>query len=152
MKLFYVPGSPYARMVRVALLETGLAARVLGPGTLFSAALIALAAWGLLHLSLAESILLGAALASTDPVLLRGLLRRKDIPSAARQALRLESGLNDIVLLPIVLVAMLFLTPGPVPTATSWGHLGLSLFLLGPAAGVGVGVELLPASTSMPLT
>jgi glutathione S-transferase len=28
MKLFYVPGSPYARMVRVALLETGLAARV----------------------------------------------------------------------------------------------------------------------------
>ena len=28
MKLFYVPGSPYARMVRVALLETGLMARV----------------------------------------------------------------------------------------------------------------------------
>lgn len=28
MKLFYVPGSPYARMVRVTLLETGLAARV----------------------------------------------------------------------------------------------------------------------------
>jgi len=28
MKLFYVPGSPYARMVRVALLETGLASRV----------------------------------------------------------------------------------------------------------------------------
>lgn len=28
MQLFYVPGSPYARMVRVALLETGLAARV----------------------------------------------------------------------------------------------------------------------------
>lgn len=28
MKLFHVPGSPYARMVRVALAETGLAARV----------------------------------------------------------------------------------------------------------------------------
>jgi len=28
MQLFYVPGSPYARMVRIALLETGLAARV----------------------------------------------------------------------------------------------------------------------------
>ncbi len=28
MKLFYVPGSPYARMVRVALLETGLAERM----------------------------------------------------------------------------------------------------------------------------
>lgn len=28
MQLFYVSGSPYARMVRIALLETGLAARV----------------------------------------------------------------------------------------------------------------------------
>lgn len=28
MKLFYVPGSPYARMIRIALLETGLAPRV----------------------------------------------------------------------------------------------------------------------------
>lgn len=28
MKLFFVPGSPYARMVRVALVETGLAARI----------------------------------------------------------------------------------------------------------------------------
>ena len=28
MELFYVPGSPYARMVRIALIETGLVARV----------------------------------------------------------------------------------------------------------------------------
>jgi len=28
MQLFYVPGSPYARMVRIALIETGLAGRV----------------------------------------------------------------------------------------------------------------------------
>lgn len=120
--------------------QTGLALRVLGPGTLLSAALIALAAWGLLHLSPAASVLLGAALASTDPVLLRGLLRRKDIPGAARQALRLESGLNDVVLLPIVLVAMQFLTPGPSPTALDWIHMGLSLFLLGPVAGIAVGL------------
>lgn len=120
--------------------QTALTLRVLGPGTLLSAVLIAAAAYFLLHLSPAASIVLGASLASTDPVLLRGLLRRKDIPGAARQALRLESGLNDIVLLPIILVAMQFLLPKPAPTAIEWAHLGLNLFLLGPVAGIAVGL------------
>jgi NhaP-type Na+/H+ or K+/H+ antiporter len=67
----------------------GLAVRMLGPGTVVSAALIAVAGWGLLDLPPAGAAILGAALASTDPVLLRGLLRRKDFPSQARLALRL---------------------------------------------------------------
>lgn len=121
--------------------HAGLALRVLGPGTLLSTALIALAGWGLLGLSVPAAVLLGAALASTDPVLLRGLLRRGDgIPGAARQALRLESGLNDVVLLPIVLVAMAFLDNKPPTSAGEWAHLGLNLFLLGPGAGVLVGL------------
>ncbi len=120
--------------------QTGLTLRVLGPGTLLSAVLIGLAAYGLLHLSIAASVILGAALASTDPVLLRGLLRRGDIPSTARQALRLESGLNDVVLLPIVLVAMQFLSPGPGLNAAAWVKMGLNLFLLGPVAGIAVGL------------
>ena len=96
-----------------------LALLVLGPGTILSAALIALAGWWLLGLPPIAAILLGAALASTDPVLLRGLLRRPDVPSDARQALRLESGLNDVVLLPIVLVCMILLTPNPADPSTS---------------------------------
>ncbi|GCE31668.1 hypothetical protein KDA_71520 [Dictyobacter alpinus] len=113
---------------------------VLGPGTLLSTALIALLAWGLLHLPLVAAILLGAALASTDPVLLRGLLRRDDIPPTARQALRLESGLNDAVLLPIVLVAMELLSKSNGLTPTDWGRLALDLCVLGPGAGMLVGV------------
>jgi sodium/hydrogen antiporter len=66
-----------------------LAFLVLGPGTLLSAALIALVAWKVLGLSPAAATILGAALASTDPVLLRSLLNSPDIPSATRQALRL---------------------------------------------------------------
>jgi NhaP-type Na+/H+ or K+/H+ antiporter len=121
--------------------HAGLALRVLGPGTLLSTALIALAGWGLLGLSVPAALLLGAALASTDPVLLRGLLRRGDgIPGAARQALRLESGLNDVVLLPIVLVALAFLDGKPPADAGEWARLGLNLFLLGPGAGVLVGL------------
>jgi sodium/hydrogen antiporter len=117
-----------------------LALLVLGPGTLLSAALIAVLSWWLLGLSPAAAAVLGAALASTDPVLLRGLLRRGDIPTAARQALRLESGLNDVVLLPIVLVAMAFLANTASTNASYWASLALDLFILGPAAGVLVAV------------
>ncbi len=114
-----------------------LTAIVLGPGTLLPAIILMLAARWLLHLPWALAAILGAALASTDPVLLRGLLRRPDLPSDARLALRLESGLNDVVLLPIVLVAMAMLgeaTPG------GWGRMVLELFALGPFAGVAIGL------------
>lgn len=117
-----------------------LAFLVLGPGTLLSAALIALVAWGVLGLAPAAATILGAALASTDPVLLRGLLNSPDIPSATRQALRLESGLNDVVLLPVVLVAMMFLGENASFATIDWPHLFLSLFVLGIGAGVAVGL------------
>src|SRR5687768_4377357 len=118
----------------------GLALLVLGPGTMLSAALIALAGWWLLGLPVAAAVIVGAALASTDPVLLRGLLRRRDIPNAARQALRLESGLNDVVLLPVVLVAMVFMGHTAESGEVNWGQMFLDLFLLGPGAGVAVGL------------
>src|ERR1043166_9250589 len=51
-----------------------LAFLVIGPGTLLSAALIARAAWQLLNFAPASAVMIGAALASTDPVMLRGLL------------------------------------------------------------------------------
>jgi sodium/hydrogen antiporter len=131
-----------------------LALLVLGPGTFIPAALIALAAWALLDLSPAASAILGAALASTDPVLLRGLLRHPDLPATARIALRLESGMNDVVLLPVVVIAMVL--SGTVPgseagavtaAAGSTEHVApasigrhlIGLFLLGPGLGVVVG-------------
>jgi NhaP-type Na+/H+ or K+/H+ antiporter len=117
-----------------------LALRVLGPGTILSAALVAIAGWWLLELSWLAATILGAALASTDPVLLRSLLGRRDIPRAARQALRLESGLNDAVLLPVLVVAMAFLAQEAAFTAPDWAHVGLDLFVLGPGAGVAVGL------------
>lgn len=122
-----------------------LALLVLGPGTLLSAALITFAGWLVLDLSLAAAAILGAALASTDPVLLRGLLGSRDIPSAARQALRLESGLNDAVLLPVVVVAMAFLGHNAAFGSIDWARLGLSLFVLGTGAGVAVGLLALAA-------
>jgi NhaP-type Na+/H+ or K+/H+ antiporter len=113
-----------------------LAALILGPGTLLPAALVALAAWALLGLSPAAAAILGAALASTDPVLLRTLIRNPGLPSASRLALRLESGMNDVILLPIVVLCMLALrAEGPAP-AWEIGSRAVGLFLLGPMLGV----------------
>jgi NhaP-type Na+/H+ or K+/H+ antiporter len=67
-------------------------------------------------------------------------MRSPDLPGSARQALRLESGLNDVVLLPVVLVAMAFLGTSSSNQHTNWGRLAIDLFLLGPGAGVAVGL------------
>src|SRR6201991_313366 len=119
--------------------QSNLAFRMLGPGTIVCAILTAFAAWGLLGITPANAAILGAALASTDPVLLRGLLRRRDIPATARQALQLESGLNDAVLLPVVIVAMTFSANSDM-SAGNLAKLGLGLFVLGPGAGIAIGL------------
>jgi NhaP-type Na+/H+ or K+/H+ antiporter len=116
-----------------------LALLILGPGTLIPAALIALAGWLLLDLPLFAAAILGAALASTDPVLLRTLVRNPNLPQSARVALRLESGMNDAVLLPIVVLCMLALRPeGPAPAWEVGSH-AVGLFLLGPMLGAFAG-------------
>jgi len=117
----------------------GLAFRMLGPGTILCAALTALAAWWWLGIPPALAAILGAALASTDPVLLRGLLRRRDIALVTRQALQLESGLNDVVLLPVVVVAIALSGQHDLP-ATSFPKIGFGLFILGPGAGIAIGL------------
>ena len=119
--------------------------RLLGPGTLVPATITALTAWILLGLSGPAAAILGAALASTDPVLLRTVLRSKALPEAPRIALRLETGMNDVVLLPIVILSMLLLPGGqsdPTSSIAGGAHVGrslLGLFVLGPALGALVG-------------
>lgn len=118
-----------------------LAVLILGPGTILPAALMAFAAWGLLRLPVAAALVIGGSLASTDPVILRTLVRKPALPAPARLALRLESGMNDVVLLPVVVIAMLFMER--VPTAgeahrSLGGHL-LGLFVLGPLLGALIG-------------
>lgn len=116
-----------------------LAALILGPGTLIAAGLVGLAAWWLLDLRPAMAAILAAALSSTDPVMIRALLRRPGVPAAARVALGVESGLNDAVVLPIVLIAIAWLGPTP-PTVGGLAQVGLNVLVLGPLVGIGIGV------------
>lgn len=114
---------------------------VLGPGTLFSAVLIALTSWLLLGLSPAAGLILGAGLASTDPVMLRSLLAKPGVDPGVRLALRLEGGMNDAVLLPLVLVGMTLLAGGHAPSANEWARLAMNILILSPAAGMIVGLS-----------
>jgi NhaP-type Na+/H+ or K+/H+ antiporter len=112
---------------------------VLGPGTLLPAILIGLAAWLLLGLAPLYAAMLGAALASTDPVMLRNLFRRASLPPNVRAALRLESGINDVVLLPIIAVSILLITAKGENFALELSKHAVGLFVLGPALGALIG-------------
>jgi NhaP-type Na+/H+ or K+/H+ antiporter len=64
-----------------------------------------LASW-LTDLSVLESLLLGAVLAPTDPVFAAALVGNERVPHRLRQMLNVESGLNDGLALPVVIVLL----------------------------------------------
>jgi sodium/hydrogen antiporter len=116
--------------------------RLVGPGTIIPAALVMVSARFLLSVSWPAAAILGASLASTDPVLLRSVLRSRGFPQVPRTALRIETGMNDVVLLPIVVLAILAMRGSATSTAVTGEEIGQSLvglFLLGPALGALVG-------------
>jgi sodium/hydrogen antiporter len=70
----------------------------------------ALARW-LVGLGWGESLLLGALLSPTDPVLSSGVVTDPRVPRIIRHSLNLESGLNDGLALPAVLALAAALEP-----------------------------------------
>jgi sodium/hydrogen antiporter len=114
---------------------------LLGPGTLIPAVVVAISARVLLDVAWPAAAILGAALASTDPVLLRSMLRARALPRTAKIALRIETGMNDVVLLPVVMLSMLWMTPRG--TSGVGGETVVrsivGLFVLGPVLGAFVG-------------
>jgi NhaP-type Na+/H+ or K+/H+ antiporter len=111
---------------------------VLGPATLLVAGLLAGAGMLLLDLPVVLAALLGTILASTDPVVLRDVLRDPRLPRSVRRILSVEAGTNDIVVLPILLV-LIAIAHADLGGPTQWlGFLG-QLLVLGPVAGFAVG-------------
>jgi NhaP-type Na+/H+ or K+/H+ antiporter len=108
------------------------------PGTLLVIGGIALAAHLLLGLTPVLSLLLGAILASTDPVVLRDILRDERVPRSVRRALGIEAGMNDIVVLPIVLVLIAVLT-ARIGGAEDLIGFVVRVLLLSPLVGLAVG-------------
>lgn len=110
----------------------------LGPGTLLIIALVAGAATLLVNTTPLQSLLLGAILASTDPVVLRDVVRDGRIPRSVRRALSVEAGMNDIVVLPIVLI-LIALLRAEVGGALDWLRFLGELLILSPLVGMLVG-------------
>jgi len=113
-------------------------ALTLGPGTISVIALVATAGVVLLDLSWTVAFIAGAALASTDAVVLRDVLRDKRIPGPVRRSLSIEAGTNDVIVLPPVLI-LATVAAAKAATAADWAWFGVQLFLIGPAIGAAVG-------------
>jgi NhaP-type Na+/H+ or K+/H+ antiporter len=93
-------------------------------------AIAAVARW-VVGLTWLEALLVGAALSATDPILASAITGREEVPARLRHLLNVESGLNDGLALPVVIVLTAILGRAEVRTGA----------LLGEAAlGVGVGV------------
>lgn len=110
----------------------------LGPGTLLIVATVAGAAIWLLDMEPVMAFLLGAVLSSTDPVVLRDVVRDRRLPSSVRQALKVEAGTNDVVVLPLVIV-LGTIAAGDAGGAGDWVLFTIQLLVLGPLVGFAVG-------------
>lgn len=110
-----------------------LPGRALGWGLPLTLLITALLSYWLLGLGLVESLLLGAILAPTDPVFAAALVGNDKVPPRLRQLLNVESGVNDGLALPFVIVFLAIASHDD----PHLGHLALEI-LLGILIGVGV--------------
>ncbi|MET3809594.1 cation:proton antiporter [Arthrobacter sp. UYEF3] len=96
--------------MKVGLTDLRRAWRLPGRALLFGLPLTliitALLAHFLVGLPWLQSLLLGAVLSPTDPVFAAAIVGRKEVPGRLRHLLNVESGLNDGLALPVVLVLL----------------------------------------------
>lgn len=112
-------------------------ARALGLGMPLAFVGMALVTHFLVGLDWATSFLVGAVLAPTDPVFASAIVGRKEVPARLRQLLNVESGLNDGLALPVVLVLIAAAGPTSPHFEASLPTIGLEL-----AGGLALGVAL----------
>jgi NhaP-type Na+/H+ or K+/H+ antiporter len=108
-----------------------LPGRALLIGMPLTIAAIGAAARLVLGYSWTESLLVGAILSPTDPVFVSAILEREAVPLRLRRLLSVESGLNDGMALPAVLVLLQLARHGAL-------HVGRSL--LEATGGIAIGL------------
>lgn len=86
----------------------------------------ALAHW-IVGLPWIESLLLGAVLSPTDPVFAAAIVGRKEIPERIRHLLNVESGVNDGITLPLVLIFLAMAAKSPFHAFSLGGEVALGI-------------------------
>jgi sodium/hydrogen antiporter len=109
-----------------------LPGRALGWGLPLTLLITAVAAHYVVGLGWAESLLIGAILSPTDPVFASALVGNDKVPARLRHLLNVESGVNDGLALPFVIV---FLAVAAGSNDLHLGELALEI-LLGLVVGV----------------
>ncbi len=121
--------------------EGSLPARLLAVGMPLTIVLGAGAAlWLLPGLVPAEALLLAAVLAPTDAALGQAVVTSPLVPVRIRQSLNVESGLNDGIALPAILLLASFIGAAEgAGDASYWARFAFLQLSLGPLVGAGVG-------------
>lgn len=91
------------------------------------------------ELGLWPAAVLAAILAPTDAALGQAVVSNKKVPVRIRQALNVESGLNDGVALPAVVILISCMAAQGADTGENWTLFTLKQVLLGPLVGILVG-------------
>ena len=87
-----------------------------------------------------EAALLAALLAPTDAALGQAVLAAKEVPARIRQAINIESGLNDGIALPAVLLFAAVASAEQSTTGTNeWLRFATLQLTLGPVVGIAAG-------------
>ncbi len=111
-----------------------LPGRALGWGLPLTLVITALAAHFIVGLDWPTSLLIGAILAPTDPVFASALVGNEKVPARLRHLLNVESGVNDGLALPFVMV---FLAVAAGQDSLHLGELALELGI-----GIAIGIAI----------
>lgn len=121
--------------------ELGLPVRLLVIGLPLSVGLGTVIIWGLLpSWGLWEAALVAAILSPTDAALGQAVVEDQSVPQRVRQGLNVESGLNDGLVVPAVLLFLALATGETETDAGFWGQFVLRQIGLGVLIGVATGL------------
>jgi sodium/hydrogen antiporter len=120
--------------------DAGLAGRLLGIGMPATVTLgVAVGAALLTELAFWEAAIVAAVLAPTDAALGQAVVSSRAVPPRIRQALSVESGLNDGLSVPFLALFLAIAVDQTVPGAREWVGFAAEQIGLGALIGAGVG-------------
>ena len=84
-------------------------------------------------------VLMALILSPTDAALGQAVVKSEDVPSTVRQSISVESGLNDGIALPPILICLAMLGASGGDSDSSWIGFVIKQVTLGPVVGLAVG-------------